>query len=458
MISTAALQSYSSLCEKILSLDDPLMQMGTIMMTTLAELNNLSYTYQNINILVLDEQNTLTHAYFYDPDVTRSEILNFQIVPVSTIIHNKSEIEKELMWGKLLLNSDMQLLNAQYPLKNQLRTTVFVPLINAKRLKGILILTSKRGADQVNAEEQEFLRLIGHLANFSYKLFDTQNSLTHVSQEVYKANSELHKINKLKDDFVSIASHELRTPMTAIRSYAWMALHRSDVPLSEKLKKYLERTMISTERLINLVNDMLNVSRIESGRIEIAPSAFDLPNLIGEVMVEVDAKSKEKNLTIEQIPTKIPMMFADENKVHQILLNLIGNSLKFTPENGRITVSYQSDGKNIEVSVKDSGVGIGEEDLSSLFKKFSRLDNSYVATASTGGTGLGLYICKSLLDLMKGTIQVKSDGVGKGTTFSFTLPVATPQLLQEAERYHYKPPQARLLEPVAIQAYPNEPA
>jgi signal transduction histidine kinase len=216
--------------------------------------------------------------------------------------------------------------------------------------------------------------------------------------------------------------------------------------------------MISTERLINLVNDMLNVSRIESGRIEIAPSAFDLPNLIGEVMVEVDAKSKEKNLTIEQIPTKIPMMFADENKVHQILLNLIGNSLKFTPENGRITVSYQSDGKNIEVSVKDSGVGIGEEDLSSLFKKFSRLDNSYVATASTGGTGLGLYICKSLLDLMKGTIQVKSDGVGKGTTFSFTLPVATPQLLQEAERYHYKPPQARLLEPVAIQAYPNEPA
>ncbi len=458
MISTAALQSYSLLCEKILSIDDPLMQMGTILMATLSELNKLSYTYQNINVLVIDDQNILTNAYFYDPEVTKADIVNFQIVPVTTIIHSNSEIEKELMWGKLLLNSDMQLLNAQYPLKDQLRTTVFVPLINAKRLKGILILTSKRGADQVSEEEQEFLRLIGHLANFSYKLFDTQNSLTHVSQEVYKANSELHKINKLKDDFVSIASHELRTPMTAIRSYAWMALHRSDVPLSEKLKKYLERTMISTERLINLVNDMLNVSRIESGRIEIAPSAFDLPNLIGEVMVEVDAKSKEKNLTIEQIPSQIPMMFADENKVHQILLNLIGNSLKFTPENGRITVSYQSDGKNIEVSVKDNGVGIGEEDLSSLFKKFSRLDNSYVATASTGGTGLGLYICKSLLDLMKGTIQVKSDGVGKGTTFSFTLPVATPQLLQEAERYHYKPPQARLLEPVAIQAYPNEPA
>ncbi len=305
---------------------------------------------------------------------------------------------------------------------------------------------------------QDFLKLVGQLVNFTYRLFETQNSLVHVSQEVYKANSELHKVNKLKDDFVSIASHELRTPMTAIRSYAWMALHRSDVPLSDKLKRYLERTLISTERLINLVNDMLNVSRIESGRIEISPSAFDLNNLIGEVLIEVDAKAKEKNLTIEHLVNNVPKMFADQNKVHQILLNLIGNSLKFTPSGGKITISYQSDGQVIEVDIKDTGVGIEQDDLNRLFKKFSRVDNSYVATANTGGTGLGLYICKSLLDLMKGTIKVESIGANQGTTFKFTLPVATPKLLEEAEKYHYKPPQARLLEPVAIQAYPNEPA
>lgn len=320
------------------------------------------------------------------------------------------------------------------------------------------ILTSSRGADQISADEQDFLRLVGQLVNFTYRLFETQNSLVHVSQEVYKANSELHKVNKLKDDFVSIASHELRTPMTAIRSYAWMALHRSDVPLSDKLKKYLERTLISTERLINLVNDMLNVSRIESGRIEIAPSAFDLTNLIGEVIIEVDAKVKEKGLIIEHVKNQIPKMFADENKVHQILLNLIGNSLKFTPSGGKITISYQSDGQNIAVSVRDTGVGIVVDDLNRLFKKFSRLDNSYVAAASTGGTGLGLYICKSLIDLMKGTIKAESSGLNQGTTFIFTLPVATPSILSEAEKYHYKPPQARLLEPVVIQAYPNEPA
>jgi signal transduction histidine kinase len=459
MLQPAALQTYIKLSEKITSIDDPSIQLNGILVDFLVELNQLGYQYQNVNILIIDAQNKVVDDFFYDPEVTKNEIVKFEIVPGQTIFHPNSEIEKEMLWGKIMISSDIiQIVNQSYPLKHQLRTVVFVPLISASHLKGSFILTTKRGADQISQDEQDFLKLVGQLVNFTYRLFETQNSLVHVSQEVYKANSELHKVNKLKDDFVSIASHELRTPMTAIRSYAWMALHRSDVPLSDKLKRYLERTLISTERLINLVNDMLNVSRIESGRIEIAPTAFDLSNLIGEVLIEIDAKAKEKGLTVTHQANTIPKMFADENKVHQILLNLLGNSLKFTPTGGTISISYQSDGQNISVSVKDSGIGISTDDLNRLFKKFSRLDNSYVATASTGGTGLGLFICKSLIDLMKGTINVQSAGENQGTTFTFTLPVATPKILAEAEKYHYKPPQARLLEPVAIQAYPNEPA
>lgn len=301
--------------------------------------------------------------------------------------------------------------------------------------------------------------IITNLLNFAYKIHDTETSLSQVTQEVYKMNSKLHELDKLKDDFVSIASHELRTPMTAIRSYSWMALNRADVPLSDKLRKYLQRTLVSTERLINLVNDMLNVSRIESGRIEISPQSFDLQNLIGEVMVEIDAKAKEKNLQISIAPATLPKVFADPNKVHQVLLNILGNSLKFTPANGSIVLTCHSDGNNIEISIKDSGVGISKDDLSRLFKKFSRLDNSYIAASSTGGTGLGLYICKNLIELMKGKIWVTSEGENKGSAFIFTLPVATAQILAEAEKYHYKPEGgSRLLEPVAIQAYPNEPA
>lgn len=459
MVQSAALDTFIRLSQKIASVEDPSVQINFLLIDFLNEINKLGYVYQNVNILVVNEQNQVTSNFFYDPEVTKNEIVRFELVLASSIFNPNSEFEKEVLWGKAFLTSDIaQHINPAYPLKNQIRTAVLVPLISNQRLKGVLILSSKRGADQISQDEQDFLKLTAQLVNFTYKLFETQNSLTHVSQEVYKANSELHKVNKLKDDFVSIASHELRTPMTAIRSYAWMALHRSDIPLSDKLRKYLERTLISTERLINLVNDMLNVSRIESGRIEIAPSSFDFPNLVGEVLVEVDAKSKEKNLTIEHQKNPIPKMFADENKVHQILLNLIGNSLKFTPSGGKIIISYYSDGRTIQVSIKDTGVGIAKDDIARLFKKFSRVDNSYVAAASTGGTGLGLYICKSLLDLMKGTITVSSAGVNQGSTFTFTLPAATPELVNEAEKYHYKPPQARLLEPVAIQAYPNEPA
>lgn len=271
------------------------------------------------------------------------------------------------------------------------------------------------------------------------------------TKDLQLANNRLKELDKLKDDFVSVASHELRTPMTAIRSYVWMALNRPDVPLTEKLKKYLDRTLISTERLINLVNDMLNISRIESGRIEILPKAFDIQELTKEVMAEVEQKAKEKNLNLQLQSLATPKVFADPDKVHQVLLNLLGNAMKFTPDSGTIVVSFFSDGKSVETSIKDSGVGISREDQQRLFKKFGRLDSSYVAAATSGGTGLGLYICKSLVEMMSGTVKGTSDGLGKGATFSFALPAATAQVLSQAYKYTNKVVgEAKVLESAAI--------
>src|SRR3989344_1252063 len=337
---------------------------------------------------------------------------------------------------------------------------IFVyPLVSRDKVIGILEYTSIKKREDLSPFEftimQEFVSEAGRALENALLYQD----LKYTSRKLEVANIKLKELDHLKDDFVSIASHELRTPMTAIRSYAWMALHKSDAPLSDKLQKYLERTLISTERLINLVNDMLNVSRIESGRIEIAPQAFDIQNLVGEVLVEIDAKAKEKNLQIEVVGAVVPKVFADPNKTHQILLNLLGNALKFTQENGKIIVSYFSDGKNLQVSISDNGVGISKENLSRLFRKFSRLEDSYIAASSTGGTGLGLFISKSLVELMKGSINVRSEGEGRGATFTFSLPVATTELLGKAEKYHYSPEgEVKLLEPVAIQAYPNEPS
>ena len=276
--------------------------------------------------------------------------------------------------------------------------------------------------------------------------------LKETSGQLTEANRKLKELDQLKDDFVSIASHELRTPMTVIRSYAWMALHRSDVPLTKTMEKYVARILISTDRLINLVNDMLNVSRIESGRIEINPEPVDLISLAKDITDELYfSKLPEKKVELIVLEKPIPKVLADPEKLRQVFLNLVGNSLKFTPVGGKIVFDFFTDGQVIETSVSDSGVGMSKEDLSKLFSKFGKLDNSYTAAATSGGTGLGLYISKKLVELMHGKIWANSEGLGEGSTFTVSLPVATADTLKNIAAYEVKPAgEAKGLEPVAI--------
>jgi len=294
--------------------------------------------------------------------------------------------------------------------------------------------------------------IISILVILWWSYWNKNKKLDTISKQLEKANIELRALDQLKNDFVSIASHELRSPMTAIRSYAWMALHKSDVPLSDKMSRYLIRVLISTERLINLVNDLLNISRIESGKIEVNPEPIDLIALVKDIIDEVYySKSTEKNFQFVVLEKPIPKIFADPEKLRQVMLNLVGNSLKFTPIGGKIVFDFSTDGKTMEVSVKDTGIGISKDDLPKLFNKFSRLDNSYAAVSTSGGTGLGLYISKNLIELMHGKIWAASEGKGMGATFSFSLPVATKENLAHAEEFKVRAMgEAKELEPVAI--------
>jgi signal transduction histidine kinase len=333
----------------------------------------------------------------------------------------------------------------------KIKTSFVYPIISKDEVIGTMIFSISGKKDDLPPIQKEAIRRVMEVVGVVLDRVYLYEKLAETSKNLEIANEKLKELDKLKDDFVSIASHELRTPMTAIRSYAWMALNRSDIPLSEKMKKYLTRTLVSTERLINLVNDMLNISRIESGRIEVLPKAFDLMELVSDVVSEVEAKAKEKSLHIKSYNVVLPKVYADPDKVHQVLLNLIGNAMKFTPERGLIELSFMADGQFVDVSVKDSGVGISQEDLPRLFKKFGRLDNSYVAAATSGGTGLGLFICKSLVELMGGRIWVTSQGRNRGTTFTFSLPQASSQILAHPERYTKKPTgEVKALEPASL--------
>lgn len=248
-------------------------------------------------------------------------------------------------------------------------------------------------------------------------------------QEIQEANEKLKVLDKLKDEFLSLATHELRTPMTAIKSYVWMVLNRA-ANLDEAEKKlYMERVYNSTERLIKLVNELLNVSRIESGRLKLTPGEMDVLALAHEVADELAAKVHERSLTLTIQDANLPHVFADKDKIHEVLLNLIGNGIKFT-EKGSITVGFRENNGMVEIVITDTGRGISREDIGKLFTKFGRLDNTLVALGETGGSGLGLYLSKQLVELSGGKIWVESE-VGKGSTFSFSLPIYTGQAVQQ---------------------------
>lgn len=447
MVSEEKIAAFLKLQQTALDIEESTKLLYLFLPKVLAELTLVGYSYIFLSAYFIDSEQKIKQTFFTDNNGSTGEVTKGE-----NLFQKGSEWEMKAMYGEAVVVSDVgYFVNSAYSNYQQIRSLLMLPIHHASQLSGVLVLASPKAADKIDTEEIEFGEMITRLINLSFRLQDTESSLTKITQQVYEMNAKLHQLDKLKDDFVSVASHELRTPMTSIRSYVWMALHRSDIPLSQKLERYLYRTLVSTERLINLVNDMLNVSRIESGRIEISPKSFDIVTLVKEVMEEVRAKADEKKLQLMVLEHKLPPVFADQDKVHQILLNLIGNSLKFDYPGGSIIVDFFTDGKMIEVSIKDTGSGIAKEDLSKLFHKFSRLDNAYTAISTSGGTGLGLYISKSLVELMHGKIWAKSEGLDKGCVFTFSLPVATSERLQDANKYIVKAEgEAKELEPAAI--------
>lgn len=439
----------------ILDTEDNTSLLSQLPPKTLEKLAKEGFDYECIAFFLFDANNRIQRSYFtykIGPTISPTIENGFDAPLIFSPGNIYSPLGVKILQNQSILVPDHRI--CTYPSTfntGGITSLIIIPVKIANKVVGGIMFGIPRASTEVTIGEMNNLSMITNLMAVAYRLQDTQVSLTRITQEVYKMNAQLHQLDKLKDDFVSIASHELRTPMTAIRSYVWMAINRSDIPLSEKLKKYLERTLLSTERLINLVNDMLNISRIESGRIEIRPTAFNVHTLITDVIYEVDAKAKERGVVVSTTNNQIPDIFADADKVHQILLNFLGNALKFTPTGGRIDIITTSDAETIKVAVKDSGVGIGQDDLFKLFTKFGRLDSSYVAAATSGGTGLGLYICKNLVEMMGGKIGATSEGTGKGSTFYFTLPVATQAMRENAEKYHINPiGDSKALEPASV--------
>jgi PAS domain S-box-containing protein len=234
------------------------------------------------------------------------------------------------------------------------------------------------------------------------------------------------QVDRLKSEFVANVSHELRTPMTSIKGYVEIMLMGASGQLTAQQKHFLEVVKTNTERLSVLVNDLLDISRIEAGRVTLSVQPLVLPDLVEDVVVDLKRRSREENkaMSVEvQIPEDLPAVSGDPERIRQVLAHLVNNGYNYSPENGAVRVQIFSAGDDeIQIDVKDDGIGIDSKDQARIFQRFYRGDDPLVL--ATAGTGLGLAISKILVEMHHGRIWFHSSGVrGEGSTFSFTLPV-----------------------------------
>ncbi len=236
-----------------------------------------------------------------------------------------------------------------------------------------------------------------------------------------RMEEQLRAMDRMKSEFIATVSHELRTPMTAIKGSLGLALAGAAGNLAGDLRDLLTIAQNNSERLIRLINDILDLSRIEAGKLNLRLGPVDMATIVRRSVVELDALAGQKQITVHvDLPPRLPAVIADPDRIGQVLVNLLSNALKFTDAGGNVTIRAEHTGSWVTLRVIDSGIGIPREHLKAIFERFHRVDNA--ASRRTGGTGLGLAICQAIVAEHSGHIWAESEP-GKGSTFSFTLPI-----------------------------------
>lgn len=254
-----------------------------------------------------------------------------------------------------------------------------------------------------------------------------RNELGHVAGAVvaFQDISRLREVDRMKDEFVSIVSHELRTPLTSIRGAVQLVLDDEGSVPGEEHRQLLQIALNNCERLVRIINDILDVAKIESGNITLERKAVNVGDIVRQAIQVVEGPAKTAQVALEvKVPAKLRPVMVDPDRIVQALINLLSNAVKFAPQGSTVSVTAMGSDNMVTLSVVDQGDGIAPENLNRLFKKFQQVDSS--SSRRKGGTGLGLAITKALVEQHGGRIFVDSE-LKKGTRFSFTLPAATAE-------------------------------
>ena len=286
----------------------------------------------------------------------------------------------------------------------------------------VMISTVVKGADFSPDEVLAILDEASQVIEYSRELERKSKELEVATQELRRANQRLTELDRLKDEFISTVSHELRTPLTSICSFSEILLDNPALDLTER-NQFLDIVVKESERLTRLINDILDLSRIESGRMEWHLSSCDPKEIIEDALAATSGLFKEKGIVLKpELAGDLPPITVDRDRLMQVVINLLSNAAKFAqPEGGRVTVRMARQERQLAVSVEDNGPGIPPEQAEVVFDRFYQLGSG--TTGKPKGWGLGLTICRQIVEHFGGRIWVEP-GQPKGTVFRFILPTA----------------------------------
>jgi signal transduction histidine kinase len=292
------------------------------------------------------------------------------------------------------------------------RSLLTVPILREQQIMGALSVWRR----QVGEFEPEVVNLL--------QTFATQSALAiqnaRLFREIEDKSRQIEAANRHKSEFLANMSHELRTPLNAIIGFSEVLQERLFGELNEKQAEYTDDILTSGQHLLSLINEILDLSKVEAGRMELELATFDLPLAIDNARTFVRERATRHGITLDvDVDERLGDYVGDERKIKQILLNLLSNAVKFTPEGGRIGITARQGDSAVEISVSDTGIGIAPADQPKIFEEFRQVGSDNAKKVE--GTGLGLTLAKKFVELHGGRIWVESE-VGKGSTFSFTLP------------------------------------
>jgi signal transduction histidine kinase len=292
------------------------------------------------------------------------------------------------------------------------RSALIVPLVRHGRIFGALVV-QRRAPGHFGGSTVDILQTFA-----SQSVLAIQNA--RLFREIEEKGRQLEIASQHKSQFLANMSHELRTPLNAILGYAELLVDGIYGELSDKERGVLERIMTNGKHLLGLINDVLDLSKIEAGQLTLAIDDYAMAAVVQSVVTATESLAKAKGLALNlSVPRDLPTGRGDERRLTQVLLNLVGNAIKFT-DAGSVTIAVSAGDGSFEVAVSDTGPGIAKEDQARIFEEFRQLENSN--TRRKGGTGLGLSISKKIVEMHGGIITVESEP-GKGSTFRISVPI-----------------------------------